>query len=103
MLDIIRYVLFGLLLISTITAGISSVRSRRSRDLQQRGILQAISNIWMGIMLIVLACIQMFMFQGSTVAVIIEALFLVLGAFHVFSGIRNRSYYANQKSEKSPA
>ncbi|WP_211746811.1 YtpI family protein [Paenibacillus sp. Marseille-Q4541] len=102
MLDIIRYALFALLLVSTVTAAFSSIRSRRTRDPQQKGVMQATTNIWMGIMLIVLACIQMFMFQGSTVSVIVEALFLVLGAFHVFAGIRNRSYYSNQKSEKSP-
>lgn len=101
MLDFIRYALFILLLFSTVTAGISSIRSRRARDPRQRGMLAATTNIGMGIMLIVLACIQMFMFRGSTVAVIVEALFLVLGAFHVFAGIRNRSYYTRQKSEES--
>lgn len=54
-------------------------------------------NIFMGVMLIILALIQMFMFSGSTLRVVIGAVFMVLGAFNIFAGIRNHGLYARQK------
>ncbi|MCM3783218.1 YtpI family protein [Neobacillus mesonae] len=102
MLDAIRYLLFALFILSTVCAGFTSIRGRRAKDALQRGIYQATTNIWMGIMLIMLAFIQMFMFSGSTVAVIVEGMFIVLGAFNLFAGIRNRIHYSHIKSEKSP-
>ncbi|MDR0266855.1 YtpI family protein [Paenibacillus sp.] len=94
----IRYVLFALLVIACICAGLYSSRSRRAKDARERGLYGAVTNIFMGIMLVMLALIFMFIFSGSTVAVIIEAVFLVLGAFNIFAGIRNRSYYSRMKS-----
>ncbi|SFS44430.1 YtpI family protein [Paenibacillus sp. 453mf] len=102
MLDVVRYLLFALFILSTICAGFTSIRGRRASDFLKRGLYQAMTNIWMGIMLIVLALIQMFMFSGSTVAVIVEGMFLVLGAFNLFAGIRNRIHYSQMKNEKSP-
>ncbi|MEI0735796.1 YtpI family protein [Paenibacillus sp. JTLBN-2024] len=83
MVIFLRYLLFALLVVSCIGAALYSSRSRRAKDARERGIYGAVTNIFMGIMLVVLALIAMFMFRGSTVAVIIEAVFLVLGAFNI--------------------
>ncbi|MNN91914.1 hypothetical protein D3C81_2100970 [compost metagenome] len=56
-------------------------------------------NISMGFMLIVLALIQMFMFSGSTVRVVVGALFMVIGAFNIFAGIRNLGIISRQSPE----
>ncbi|MMZ71032.1 hypothetical protein D1872_342510 [compost metagenome] len=61
-----------------------------------RGKSSAKMNIFMGFMLIILALIQMFMYSGSTVRVVVGALFMVLGAFNIFAGIRNLGLYARQ-------
>ncbi|MNP82201.1 hypothetical protein D3C76_1807660 [compost metagenome] len=53
----------------------------------------------MGFMLIVLALIQMFMFSGSTVRVVVGALFMVIGAFNIFAGIRNLGIISRQSPE----
>lgn len=98
MVIFLRYLLFALLVVSCIGAALYSSRSRRAKDARERGIYGAVMNIFMGIMLVVLALIAMFMFRGSTVAVIIEAVFMVLGAFNIFAGIRNRSYFGRMKS-----
>ncbi|MWV44026.1 hypothetical protein GRF59_10310 [Paenibacillus sp. HJL G12] len=95
---VIRYLLFALLVIACICAALYSNRSRRAKDARERGLYGAVTNIFMGIMLVVLALIFMFIFRGSTVAVVIEAVFLVLGAFNIFAGIRNRGYYRRMKS-----
>lgn len=74
-----------------------SLRYRRTADPKTRGILQARMNIVMGIMLILLALIQMLLFTGSTVRVIIGAVFLLLGLFNLFAGLRNHGAYRSMK------
>ncbi|MDR9856449.1 MULTISPECIES: YtpI family protein [unclassified Paenibacillus] len=99
MVIFIRYLLFALLVVSCICAALYSSRSRRAKDARERGLYGAVTNIFMGLMLVMLALIAMFMFRGSTVAVIVEAVFLVLGAFNIFAGIRNRGYFHRMKSK----
>ncbi|MNP27147.1 hypothetical protein D3C76_1200380 [compost metagenome] len=94
MITLIKYILFILLIITCIASAYYSIRSHRSSDSNVRGLYGAITNILMGIMLITMAVVFMFIFQGSTPSIIVEALFLVLGAFNIFAGIRNRKHYA---------
>lgn len=98
MLDIIRYVLFAVLVLSVIAAALYSIRARRMPDPIDRGIFLASMNICMGVMLVALAFISMLMFSGSTPAVIVEAAFMVLGAFNIFAGLRSKNFYSRQKS-----
>lgn len=51
-------------------------------------------NILLGSMLVLLALMSMFLFRGSTISIVVEAVFLVLGAFNVFSGLRSYGYYS---------
>lgn len=74
-----------------------SLRYRRSADPKTRGLLSARMNIVMGIMLILLALIQMLLFTGSTIRVIVGAVFLLLGLFNLFAGLRNHSVYRSLK------
>ncbi len=101
MLDIIRYILFAVLVISCIAAALFSFRARRMPNPLDRGIFLGMMNISMGTMLVALSFIAMLMFRGSTPAVIVEAVFIVLGAFNIFAGIRNTTYYSRQKSAQS--
>lgn len=89
MVDVILYVLYAGLIISSIGSIIFSLKYRRSRDPLVRSTSSAKMNIYMGSMLIILALIQMFMYSGSSVRVVVGALFMVLGAFNIFAGIRN--------------
>lgn len=41
---------------------------------------------------------SMFIFRGSTLNVVIEAVFLLLGLFNIFSGLRSYSYYSRARS-----
>jgi len=74
-----------------------SLRYRRSEDRKTRGMLSARMNIAMGVMLILLALIQMLLFAGSTLRVIVGAVFLLLGLFNLFAGLRNHSVYRSLK------
>ncbi|AOZ93859.1 YtpI family protein [Paenibacillus crassostreae] len=98
MLTIIKYILLILLVITCISAAYYSIRSHRSNNPIDRGLYGSITNIFMGIMLIMIAITFMFIFHGSTPSIIVEALFLVLGAFNIFAGLRNRKHYTYQKS-----
>ncbi|WP_068786515.1 YtpI family protein [Paenibacillus phocaensis] len=97
MIQTIQYVLYAILIISCVGSVFFSFRSRRSLDPQIRGMAAAKMNISMGVMLIILALIQMFLFSGSTLRVVIGAVFMVLGAFNIFAGIRNHGLYARHK------
>ncbi|GIO39362.1 hypothetical protein J41TS12_42230 [Paenibacillus antibioticophila] len=99
MIESLLYVLYAILIVSSVCSIVFSVKSRRSRDPQVRGLSQAKMNISMGFMLIVLSLIQMFMFSGSTVRVIVGALFMVLGAFNLFAGFRNYGLISRQRAD----
>ncbi|MNI06483.1 hypothetical protein D3C81_1417260 [compost metagenome] len=99
MVEGILYVLYAGLIISSVGSIVYSIKSRRSLDPIVRGKSAAKMNIFMGCMLIILAIIQMFMYSGSTVRVVIGALFMVLGAFNIFAGIRNLGTYLRQSTK----
>ena len=48
-------------------------------------------------MLVLVAIFMMLAYSGSTVKVIIGALFIVLGLFNLFAGLRNHSVYSSMK------
>ncbi|UHA76144.1 YtpI family protein [Paenibacillus sp. 481] len=94
-------ILWGLVLLICLTSGLSvfySIRSRRSSHAGYRGLYAARTNICMGFMLVFIALIQMFMFEGSTVRVIVGAVLLVLGAFNLFAGLRNHGHFQRHLS-----
>lgn len=103
LIEVFKYVLIALFAIVMICSALNSIRSRRTPDPHLAGLYRSWTNIWMGSMLILLALILMFVYSGSTLSVIVEALFLVMGAYNVFAGIRNRSYYARIKQRSSDA
>lgn len=101
MIESIQYVLYAGLIISCIFSVFFSIKSRRSVDGKARGLSQAKMNICMGFMLLILAFIQMFIFSGSSIRVVIGALFMVLGAFNIFAGIRNHGLWTRYNSESN--
>lgn len=100
-IDVLKYALIAIFAVAMVFAALNSIRSHRSSDAASAGLYRSWTNIWMGGMLVVLALILMFVFTGSTLSVIVEALFLIMGAYNVFAGIRNRSYYARLQQRSS--
>lgn len=86
-------VLIGVVALCAILSVYFSFRYRRSQDGNIRGLQQARMNISMGIMLIAIALIQIFMFQSNWLRSIIGAVFLLIGLFNLFAGIRNRRIF----------
>ena len=77
-----------------------SFKSRRTDDKTLRGLLGAKMNISMGAMLSLLSIILLFIYtgqnEGSTIRVMIGALFLLIGLFNIFAGLRNRKMYTRR-------
>lgn len=74
-----------------------SLKSRRGTDPKIRGVNAARMNISMGAMLMFIAMVQLFLSNESTVRIVIGALFLVIGVFNLFAGLRNLSFYRTMK------
>lgn len=98
---VLQWILTAGILISLIATVYYSLRYRRSVDAVLRGLFAARMNIVMGITLILLALIQMLLFAGSTLRVIIGALFMLLGLFNLFAGLRNHGIYRALKDKSN--
>lgn len=97
MIMLIKYLLFILLIVFVIGAAVYSFSSRRASNPRDKGLKRSVMNVLLGAMLVTLALMSMFLFHGSTVNIIVEAVFLVIGAFNIFSGLRSYGYYNRNK------
>lgn len=97
MIMLIKYVLFVLLVVFIIGAAVYSFASRRASDPLVKGLKRAVMNMLLGAMLVTLSLMSMFIFRGSTLNVVIEAAFLLLGIFNIFSGLRSHSFYSRSR------
>lgn len=94
---ILQILLSAGILITLVATVYYSFRYRRQADARLRGLYAARMNIVMGLMLVLIALIQMLLFQGSTLRVIIGAIFMLLGLFNMFAGLRNHSLYKGKE------
>lgn len=98
-MEILQQILVVLICLTLICSLYFSIRSRRSSDGVLRGLYGARMNISMGLMLLFMAFIQMVMFTGSTVRVLVGTLLLAVGLFNLFAGLRNHSYFSRQQRQ----
>lgn len=92
-----QYSLYVLLAVTSIFSVYNSVKSRRTDNRRLAGIYAARTNICMGIMLLIIAVVQLFLFSGSSIRVVIGAVIMLLGLFNLFAGIRNHSTFTALK------
>lgn len=92
-LDLLQYLIFPVILVSLVLSVVFSYKSRRSSDPRQRGVNAARMNVSMGVMLLFISIIQLFMSNESTFKIVIGAVFMVIGLFNLFAGLRNLSAY----------
>jgi glucose uptake protein GlcU len=97
MLSWFSFFLTAVILLSLISTVFYSFRSRTQSDAHKRGILTAKMNISMGIMLVAMAMLQIFLFEANTMRTILGIIFLLLGLFNFFSGVRNHMHYNSRK------
>lgn len=96
MYELLRNTAFVLVAILLAFSFYYSYKTRRQRDPIVRGLQQAKQNMAMGMMLTVLSVYPLYLMPGSTIRVLIGALFLILGLFNVFAGIRNYAVYKSR-------
>lgn len=96
----IEYALF----LSALTAGCCSIyfsaNARRAESALQKGLYSAKLNIAMGAMLIAIASIQLFLFQTSTVRLVVGGVFMVLGLINAYAGIKNFRAFKQMSDQK---
>ncbi|MFD2613490.1 YtpI family protein [Paenibacillus gansuensis] len=97
MVQAVYYFFLLLIIISAVFSVFNSFKSRRQTDPSLKGLYAARTNISMGALLIVISIMQLFLFQGSSLRVIIGVLFLLMGVFNLFAGIRNHSYFSKMQ------
>lgn len=76
-----------------------SFRYRRATDPAIRGLNQAKTNISMGITLIAISLILILTYEANWLRSIIGAIFLLMGLFNLFAGIRNRRIFLNIRAK----
>ncbi|GIP17016.1 hypothetical protein J40TS1_26580 [Paenibacillus montaniterrae] len=86
-----------LIFISLLFSIFYSVRSRQAKDPVRKGLLGGKLNVSMGAMLILMSIIQLLYSNESTLRIVLGAVFLLLGLFNLFAGLRNVSYYRNKE------
>jgi len=91
--------LAALIFISLLFSIFYSVRSRQIKEPIQKGILGGKLNISMGVMLILISAVQLLDSNESTLRIVLGAIFLLLGLFNLFAGLRNHSYYRNKQQQ----
>ncbi|OMF35905.1 hypothetical protein BK133_09420 [Paenibacillus sp. FSL H8-0548] len=96
--QLMQWLLMPGIFISLVFSAVFSFKARRSKDARNRSMLSAKMNISMGIMLLFIALVQLFLSGESTLRIVIGAIFLVLGVFNLFAGLRNLSMYSSTRS-----
>ncbi len=89
-------ILTAFILIALITTVFYSFRSRTQKDPLTRAILTSKMNIAMGFMLVSMAMLQIFLFEANNLRTALGIIFLLLGLFNFFSGVRNLVHYRSQ-------
>lgn len=97
MLSTLSFILTAVILLSLLSTVFYSYRSRTQSDVYRRGILAAKMNISMGFMLVAMALLQIFLFEANTLRTALGIIFLLLGLFNFFSGVRNHMHYRSRK------
>lgn len=93
----IQTVLFILIFILLCLSAFFSFKFRRSQDPKVRGLNAAKMNMTMGIMLIAVACSQLFFFTDSNTRRIFGTVCVLLGLFNLFAGLRNHGIFTRMK------
>lgn len=97
MYEWIKNAVFILIFVSLGFSIVYSLKYRKQSDAFKRGMYQAKQNTAMGFMLILLAVYPLYLMPGTTISITIGIIFLLIGLFNLFVGIRNHSIYRSKR------
>lgn len=92
-LQIVQTALVAVIVLTLFGSVYYSFKYRGQTSPRLRGLYAAKMNMCMGIMLLAIALVQMLLFSGSSIRVVIGVVLMLIGLFNLFAGIRNNSYY----------
>ncbi|AJY75985.1 YtpI family protein [Paenibacillus beijingensis] len=95
--QIIQWVLIAGICVTSVLSVYFSFKSRRAAGYRDKGAAAAKMNVSMGFMLLLIAFIQMFLFTASSIRVVVGAVFMLLGLFNIFAGLRSLSAFRGIK------
>lgn len=93
-------ILYIVIIATAILSVYYSYKSRRTTENIQRGLYAANMNLNMGILLIALALTQILLADADWVHATVGTVFLLIGLFNLFAGIRNRSIFKRHAADK---
>jgi hypothetical protein len=93
-LAFVQYALYFAVLLFSLSSVYFSFRSRKAASNRMRGIYAARMNICMGIMLVLISVTQLLLFNTSYVRMGVGVVFLLLGLFNLFAGLRNHGIFS---------
>lgn len=88
------YVFYVSIALACVLSVVFSIRSRRATDPKSRGLNAARMNISMGALLILASFVQFVLFEPDTVRIVVGSVFLLIGLFNLFAGLRNYGHYS---------
>jgi hypothetical protein len=90
----VLYVIYAGIVLASLSSVWFSFKSRRAADPKVRGLNAARMNLAMGALLLLAAITQLVLFEPDTVRIAVGSVFLLMGAFNVFAGLRNHGYFS---------
>lgn len=101
-LQIIQTALIAIIVLTLFGSVYYSFKYRSQTSPKLSGLYAAKMNMCMGIMLLAIALVQMLLFSGSSIRVVIGVVILLIGLFNLFAGIRNHGYFDRMRPENKP-
>ncbi|WP_199615687.1 YtpI family protein [Paenibacillus alkalitolerans] len=95
----LTYVFYAAIVLTSALSVFFSFRSRRAADPVRRGLNAARMNISMGTLLICMALVQWFLFEPDTIRIVIGSVFIVIGLFNLFAGLRSYGHFSRLSSK----
>ncbi|HZG58451.1 YtpI family protein [Paenibacillus sp.] len=88
------YVFYAAIALACVGSVAFSLLARRATEPKARGLHAARTNLCMGALLVLAAAVQFVLFEPDTVRIIVGSLFLLIGIFNLFAGLRNYGYFS---------
>lgn len=92
----LQFALYAAFMIALACTVYFSFAYRRQRDATRRGLYQSRLNISMGAAMILLSLYPLLLIPGSNTGMIVGIIFLLIGCFNLYSGIRNHGVYRSR-------
>lgn len=97
MMQVLQTFLIAVILATLFASVYFSFKYRRQTTRKARGLNAAKMNMSMGVMLVAISLVQLLLFTGSSVRVVVGAVMLLLGLFNLFAGLRNHALFSRLK------